>query len=51
MTAVLATSPESTTTTFADDTAVVAMTVIQPLLHRNYKPTYLQFKTGLKNGE
>jgi hypothetical protein len=22
--------------------------VIQPLLHRNYKPAYLQFKTGLK---
>jgi hypothetical protein len=46
----LRTSPGSTTATFSDDTAVVTV-VIQPLLCRNYKPTYLQFKTSLKNGK
>jgi hypothetical protein len=45
-TADLPASPGSTTATFADDTAVV--TVIQPLLRRNYRLTYLQFETCLK---
>jgi hypothetical protein len=50
-TAELPTSPESTTATLADDTEVLAMDSDPPLLHTNYKPTYLQFKTGLKSGE
>jgi hypothetical protein len=45
-TADLPTSPGTTTETFADDTAIVAI-----LPRRYYKPTYLRFKTGLKNGE
>jgi hypothetical protein len=34
----LPTSPESTTSTFADDTAVYPWTVIHPLLHKNCNP-------------
>jgi hypothetical protein len=47
-TADLPTSSQSTTATFADNTAVVAMDSDPAMLHRNYKPTYLQSKTGLK---
>jgi hypothetical protein len=40
-------SQESTTTTFDDDTAVLATDSD----HTHYKPTYLQSKTGLKKME
>jgi hypothetical protein len=50
-TADLITSPESTTTTFAYDTTVVATDSDPAILHTNYKPTDLQSKTGFKNGE
>jgi hypothetical protein len=46
-TADLPTSPESTTTNFADDTAATDPAIA----HRNCKPTNLQSKTGLKNEE
>jgi hypothetical protein len=39
------------TSSFADDIAVVATDSHPALLHRNHKPTYLQFKTGLRNEE
>jgi hypothetical protein len=45
-TADLPATSESTTETFADDTDSDPA-----LFHRNCKPTYLQSKTGLKNGE
>jgi hypothetical protein len=50
-TADLPTSSESTTATFVNDSAVVTMNSVQPLLHRSYKSTYLQIKTGLKKIE
>jgi hypothetical protein len=50
-TADLSTSPETITATIADDTAVLAMDSGQPLDHTNCRPTYLQSKTGSKNGE
>jgi hypothetical protein len=47
----LPTSPESTTATFANNTAAVTLDSDPAMLHTNYKPTYLQSETGLKNGE
>jgi hypothetical protein len=50
-TADLTISPESTTANFADNTAVVAMDSDPAIASQKYKPTYLQYKTGLKTGE
>jgi hypothetical protein len=47
-TADLRTSSESTTATFADDTAVLAMDSDPAIASQKLKPTYLEFKTGLK---
>jgi hypothetical protein len=50
-TADLPTSPECTTATFANDTAVITMDSDPAIALRNYRPTSLQFKSGLKNGK
>jgi hypothetical protein len=50
-TADLPTSPESSTATFADDTAVIAMYSDSAIASQKLKPTYLQSKMDLKNGE
>jgi hypothetical protein len=48
-TADLPASPDSTIATYADDTAILATALIQPLPTRNYKPASLLFSIGLPN--
>jgi hypothetical protein len=50
-TADLPISPETTSATFADDTAVIATNNDPAIASANCMPTYQQYKAGLQNGE
>jgi hypothetical protein len=50
-TADLATSPESTTATFADDTAVLATDSNSAIASQKLQTNLLAIQTGLRNGE